>query len=44
MRKKYTKNSFFPIIDGPLSDQPNRELGDPLKHDRTRDDTGKKLD
>ncbi len=44
MWKKYFKNAESRIIDGHLSDQPDREHGNPLKPDRTLDDVGKKLD
>ena len=37
------KNADSRIIDGPLSDQPYREHGNPLQLDPTRDDVGKKL-
>ena len=41
--KKYPKNAQSPTIDGLLSDRPDREHGNPLKPDRTRDDVGKNL-
>ena len=40
---KYTINAGSRIIDGSLLDQPDREHGNPLKPDRTRDHAGKKL-
>ena len=36
-------NTESPVIDSPLTDQPDREHGNPLKLDRTRDDIGKKI-
>ena len=41
--KKYSKNVKSWIIDGPLSDQSDREHDNPLKPDRTSTDVGKKL-
>ncbi len=40
--EKKLKNAQSPIIDTP-SDRPDRQHGNPLKPDRTRDDEGKKL-
>ena len=40
---KNNQNAQSPTIDGPLSDQPDRDLGKLPKPDRTRDDAGKKL-
>ena len=41
--KKLLKNTHSPIIDGRLSDRPDRRHDNPLKPDRTRDDVGKTL-
>ncbi len=43
MWKKYFKNAESPIIDGPLSEQPDREHGNPIKPNRNRDVEGIKL-
>lgn len=41
--KKYRKNVESRIINGSLSDRPDREHGNPLKPDRTHDDAGIQL-